>query len=60
MLLWIVQPEDADQDDCFELQANGTPLSKLEFLNIDFQLIDSEVEVFDGRITINDQSVIRE
>ena len=58
MLLWIVQSEDADQEDHFELQANGTSLSKLEYLNLDFQLVDTEVPVFNGEIEINNNEVI--
>ena len=53
MLLWIVQPEGTVAEDCFELQANGVSLSKLEFLNLDFKLTDEEIAVFDGDVRIN-------
>ena len=54
VLLWIVQPEDSDAEDGFELQANGVSLSKLEYLNLDFKLIDQDILVFDAKFDIND------
>ena len=53
MLLWILQPEDSDAVDGFELQANGESLSKLEYLNLDFKLIDQDILVFDAKVDIN-------
>ena len=57
MLRWIVQPEDADAEDSFELSANGEPLSKLEYLSLDFKLIDEEAAAFEGKVIINGKTV---
>ena len=35
------------------MQANGEDLSKLEYLNLDFKLVDGEVPIFDGLVNIN-------
>ena len=53
MIRWIIQPDDADAEDCFELQANGVPLVKLDYLNLDFKLVEKDVSVFDGEVEIN-------
>ena len=57
VLKWIIQPGDADAEDCFELQANDILLSKLEYLAIDFKLKDKEIVTFDGIVWINDKLV---
>ena len=39
------------------MQANGEALSKLEYLNIDFKLVDGEVSIFDAHVMINEVEV---
>ena len=58
MLLWVIQPEDSDAEDHFELLADGESLSKLNYLGLDFKLIDAYVPVFDGYLGINNKKVI--
>ena len=53
-----MQPDDDETEDCFELQANGVHLSKLEYLSLDFKLIEQDILVFDGHVNINGKSVI--
>ena len=60
VLLWIVQPEDSDKEDCFDLQADGTPLSELDYLDLDFKLTDEDVTLFQGTLVVNGQGVITE
>ena len=43
MLLWNKQPEEADADETFELQANGVDLTKLDYLSPDFKLIEDKI-----------------
>ena len=47
-LLWIVQPEDSHGEDCFELLVNGVSLASLDYLNLDFKLVDEEIPIFNG------------
>ena len=53
----MIQSEDTEKEDFFELQVNSVSLSKLEFLNLDFKLIDEEVAIFDGHVSVNGKSV---
>lgn len=57
VLRWVVQLEDSDDVDRFELQVDGDPLAKLFYLNLDFQLIEKEVEVHNGCLIINDKGI---
>ena len=57
LLQWIVQPDDEDTEGCFEIQANGVSLSKLDYLNLDFKLEDEDVPIFDGIVVINQSEV---
>ena len=53
VLLWIIQPEDAEGEDTFELQANGVSLSQLVFLSPDFKLVDEKVPIFNASVFAN-------
>ena len=57
MIAWILQPDDTDKEDCFELQVNGVPLAKLDFLDLNFKLVDEEVPIFNGDVLINEKKV---
>ena len=34
------------------------PLAKLDYLNLDFQLVEEEVKTFDGYVNINGKTII--
>ena len=58
-LFWIVQPDHSEAEDGFELHANGRSVSKLEFLNLDFKMVDEEMAIFNGQVRINNEFVVR-
>ena len=39
------------------MQANGSKLATLEYLDLDFKLVDEDVAVFDGKIELNGKMV---
>ena len=55
---WIVQADDTDDEDCLELKANGEVVTTLNYLSLDFKLIDGDFPVFKGTLKINEEDVV--
>ena len=43
MLLWGAEGESFEDESSFHLQVNGVPLIELDFLNLDFSLVEEEI-----------------
>ena len=59
MLKWVIADPDSDNQDTFELESSGTPLSQLEYLAPNFKLVDEDPEFFDAYVDINGDEVNR-
>ena len=53
VLSWVIEEFDSGLDDMFALEANGTPLSKLYYLDPGFKLVEEEVAIFDGYVMLD-------
>ena len=54
VLKWVIADPDSDFKDIFVLEANGLPLSQLEFLAPNFKIEDDDQEFFDATLFINE------
>ena len=54
VLSWVIEEFDSGLEDMFALEVNGTPLSKLDYLDPSFKLVDEKAAIFDGYIFLND------
>ena len=55
--MWVIVDPDTDQTDHFALESNGAAASSLMYLAPNFKLVDTEIQIFDARVEINDESV---
>ena len=57
ILEWTEQAEGSELENCFSLKVGDVPLTKLDFLRLDFKLTGHQVELFNGNISINSKGV---
>ena len=57
VIRWVFGDADSDQTDHFTLESNGACTSALRYLAPNFKLVDSELEVLDAKIQLNDKYV---
>ena len=52
MLRWHIADEDSEEQDAFVLEANGEPLSKLDYLSPTFKLVEADPIFFDAGVSV--------
>ena len=51
--MWVIVDPDSDQTDHFTLESNGAATTSLTYLNHSFKLVDTEVQIYDADVYIN-------
>ena len=57
MLMWVIVDPDSDQTDHFALESNGAASTSLMYLAPNFKMVDTELQIFDAYVKINDTEV---
>ena len=57
VLMWVIVDPDSDQTDHFALESNGAASTSLMYLAPTFKMVDTEVQIFDAYVYINDEEV---
>ena len=57
VIKWVIVDPDSDETDHFAIESNGAPSSSLMYLAPNFKLVDTELQIFDARVEINDKRI---
>ena len=59
VISYVIVDPDSDETDHFALKSNGSPTISLMYLSPNFKLVDTEMQVFDAFLSVNDEPLQR-